>query len=242
MKKYSAIIVDDNQDDIVLLQIYLKKHCPEIDVKATTTSVDGAIDIYNKYTPEILFLDIQLDSENIFDFIDKIVTLSSQLIFVSSHDEFAIKTIQYQAVDFVLKPIQINDLIAAVNRAIQKIKLSGNSKREEVELKFIAIPSIDKINIIKVDDIIYCEADGRYTNFYLANKKKKVSCRNLGEYEEIFSGTDSFYRIHYKYIVNLNKLININKAAGNYCEFENKISLPIAKRRQQELSKHLKLK
>ncbi|MDC9722995.1 MAG: LytTR family DNA-binding domain-containing protein [Urechidicola sp.] len=243
MKKYSALIVDDDQESILLLKNYLNRHCPDVVVMATATNIVDAINEFNKYTPEILLLDIQLNDENIFSFIDKIENLTSQLIFISSHDEFALKAIKYQATDFVTKPIQINDLFSAVNRAIQKINLSKKKNSREVnELTFIAISSIDSVDIIKIDDIIYCEADGRYTNFHLSNMKTKISCRNLGEYEEMFSRTDFFFRIHYKYIVNLNKLISIDKAAGNYCEFGDGISLPIAKRRQQELAKFLKLK
>ncbi len=243
MKKYSAIIVDDDKDNISLLKTYIKRYCPLIDLKGTSTNVKGAIKLYYNYTPRILFLDIQLNEETIFSFIDRVENLTSQIIFISSHKEFIIKAIHYQAIDFVIKPIEINDLIAAVNRAVHKIDSSKYGHKEEAEeLTVIALPSMDRVEVIKLKDIIYCEADGRYTNFHLINDEIKTSCRNLGEYEEVFSEVDFLYRIHHKYIINLERLVNIKKSGGSYCEFENNLSLPIASRRKNQLSRYLKLK
>lgn len=243
IKKFTAIVVDDDLDNLNILKIYLQRYCHNIEVIGAATSIDKAISLYNDLQPEILFLDIELDNSNAFYLIDHLNNLSSQIVFVSSHEKFALKAIKYQAVDFVKKPIEINDLIAASNRAVSRILKNSNIiEKPSVKLDFLAIASTKKIELLKLSDLVYCEADGRYTNFHLSNNEKRVSCRNLGEYEALLSNNKNFFRIHHKYIINLKKIKNINKTSGNYCEFENNLSLPIAKRRQEKLIRHLNLK
>jgi len=246
MIKHTALIVDDDSNNSKLLKIYLKRHCPYIEVVGVANSVNEAILLYEKSKPELLYLDVCLGDEDSFNIIDSLEDFKGEVIFISAFHEYAIKAIKYDVVDFIIKPIEINDLIAATNKAILKISKHKEKKVEDTLnktiIKFIAIPSIDKIELIKVDKIIYCESEGRYTIFHIMDcKKTKVTSRNLGEYEKLLNN-NYFFRIHNKYLVNLDMVSNINKSAGNYCELVNNKSLPIAKRRQEKLHRFLNLK
>ena len=182
MKNYDAIIVDDEQPNINIIKNYLKRYCKYIQVKGEATTIADALELINKIQPKILFLDIQLQDETVFTLIDSLASFNCEIIFVSSYDQFAVRAIKYQAVDFVTKPIQINDLIGAVNRAV--IKIEENAYKKEIaekeeqsfgtgfvhkvgdnvkKINFIALSNHEKIEIIKLDDLIYCEADGKYT-------------------------------------------------------------------------------
>lgn len=253
MAKYTAVIVDDEPTNIELLSHFIAKYCPRIDIIGHADTKEDAISIIPQLEPNIVFMDIVLDEGTGFDVLEAIDTTNLQVIFVTAFDEFAIKAFRYNAVDFVLKPVEIEALIVAVNNAAERLEKNqfiGDDRinalveamsLEKLNQDFIAIPTIEKIEFIKTNNIIYCKSDGKYTEFYLKDGKKMVSSKNLGEYESLLDDT-VFFRIHNSYIVNLNFVKNINKAAGNYVELGDNISLPIAKRRQDSLHKFLKIK
>ncbi len=253
MSKFTAVLVDDEPNNIELLTHFLKKYCPRVDVIGQADTKEDAIAIIPQLQPQLLFLDIVLDEGTGFDVLEAINAENIQVIFVTAFDEFAIKAFKYNAVDFVLKPIEIEDLIVAVSSASERLEKSQfiDQKRlsslveaissEKLHQDFIAIPTIEKIEFIKTNTIVYCKSDGKYTEFNLTNGKMIVSSKNLGEYEQLLDD-NVFFRIHNSYIVNLNFVQNINKAAGNYVELGNNVSLPIAKRRQESLHRFLNLK
>ena len=145
---------------------------------------------------------------------------------------------------FMEQAVEMDSFIKAMKRSF--IVLEGIDQVEKgfkkaEKLDFIAVPSISKIDVLKVDKLLYCEAEGRYTTFYLEGGKTVVSSRNLGEYEKQLP-SNLFFRIHHKYLVNLKKVTSINKEGGRYCEMLNNSFLPISKRRQEQLNRFLKLK
>lgn len=253
MSKFTAVLVDDEPNNTELLMHFLKKYCPRVDVIGQADTKADAIEIIPQLEPDIIFMDIVLDEGTGFDVLEAIDTKNSQVIFVTAFDEFAIKAFKYNAVDFVLKPVEIEALIIAVNNAAERVEnkqyiekqsltaLVEAMTNEKINQDFIAIPTIEKIEFIKTKTIVYCKSDGKYTEFHLKGGQKIVSSKNLGEYEQILDD-QVFFRIHNSYIVNLNFVENINKAAGNYIELGNNISLPIAKRRQESLHRFLKIK
>ena len=249
----NALIVEDDTLSLNVLKSKLRMHFKDINISGVARNISEAIQLYKQQKPQILFLDINLGSENSFSLLDRIVgnKFESQVIFITSSREFSIKAINYDiTTGYILKPISTKDLVKAVNKALTNIEISLKLVNYEQEQrtgkngrypKFIAIPSIDKIEIIKVDDILFCEADGRYTKFHLINGEVKITSRNLGEYERLLNKTQ-FFRIHHSYIVNILMINHINKLEGNYCHLMNHKTLPIAKRRQDELNRFLNLK
>ncbi|GAA3605397.1 response regulator [Flavivirga amylovorans] len=250
MEEYTAIVIDDHNDSMELLRLCLKKYCHNIKETYGATDIPDALLKIQKYEPDIIFSDIMLGEETAFNLLDRLGKVDSEIIFTSSFKEFALKAIDYDASNYLLKPIDVKELVVAVSRVSEKLKTKtylkeleqSNGKLKKYSNKdIIAIPSTMKVEIIKVNDIIFCEAERSYTMIYLIDGSTKVSSKNLLEYENLLVSRGPFFRIHHKYLVNLNMVENINKAAGNYCEMINKKSLPISKRKREKLFKFLGL-
>ncbi len=252
MQSLRAIVVDDEINNNDLLIHFLKQYCPYVNVVGSAVTKAEAIEIINEIKPDLLFLDIVLDQGSGFDVLENVDYSMTRVIFVTAFNEFAVKAFRYNAVDYIMKPIEIEELISAVAKAYKDIENSLFTDNKQIDilsktiqdyddLNIIAIPSMDKVDFIKLEDILYFKSEGRYTNFYLKNNKKIVATKNIGDYEKTLENT-YFFRIHNRYIINLMHVNNINKAAGNYCEMANGDLLPIAKRRQDELNRFLGLK
>ncbi|GAA4936157.1 LytTR family DNA-binding domain-containing protein [Algibacter agarivorans] len=248
MENFTVLIVDDEIENIDLLKVYLKKHYKSLNTVYTAGNVNEAIDQYMEHYPDILILDIELDNNTTcFQILENIPNTTAQIIFVTSHKDYAIQVINsVKTAAYLVKPVKPTDLIIALDKAVSNIETNNALSNSNIDkqthyLDYIAIPSSNKIDIIHPKDIVYLQAEGRYTIFHLTNGNHKIASRNLGEYEKQLD-PKLFFRIHHSYIVNLNMVININKSAGNYCELLNSKALPIAKRRQEKLHKFLKIK
>lgn len=250
MKKITTLIVEDDYKSQELLLHILSKYCLALEVIGVANTLDQSIQLINDLKPQIVLLDIHLNNELSFDLFSKVDSAEFEIIFTTAYDQYALRAFKYQAVDYILKPIVIDELVDAVEKCIKRInekKSFENSflgdfiKKPELNSEFISIPSLGKVNVIKKESIIFCKSDGRYTTFYLNNNEEHVSSKNLGEYEGLLQD-DYFFRIHHSYIINLNHLIIISKKEGYCCEMINNISLPIAKRRQESLRTFLRLK
>lgn len=250
MTKYDAIIVDDEDNNLILLEFFIQKFCPSINIIAKSTNLNDTKLLVIEKKPLIAFLDIQINESKIFEILDEIDFSEVEIIFVTAYDEYALKAFKYNAVDYLLKPISIEDLVLATNKTIKRIEerkiFESNLKNNKIipdnnNDGFITISSLEKIDIIKYEEIIFCKSDGRYTTFYLRNNEQIVACKNIGEYEDILP-LNFFYRIHHSYIVNVFYISNINKKAGYYCEMKNGAFLPISRRKQEGINKILNLK
>jgi two-component system LytT family response regulator len=250
MKTFTAVIIDDEVNNLIILKHFINKFCLNIEIIGEADSVSSGIDIINIKKPDILFLDIKLKNNNVYEILDSIDFTEYEIVFVTAYDEFALKAFKYNAVDYVLKPISIEDLILAVNKCIKRLeeKIRFESQIQEVvkdslitTSKYVSIASLDKVDIIKKEDVLFCKSDGRYTTFFMKNKEEVVACKNIGEYESILM-EDNFFRVHHSYIINLDHVVNINKKSGYYCEMINGAFVPVAKRRQESLNRFLKIK
>lgn len=241
MKKYRTLIVDDDRNNINILKIYLNKHCPFLEIVAEATTVNEGIRNFTLTKPQILLLDIDLGDEDIFSFIDSIGKIDGEIIFISSHTEYGVKAVNYNVTGFIIKPINIDELKRIINKAIFNLEKRILLSNDEYYPVNIAVPSLHKIELIPKDSIVFLEADGKYTVFHLKDGKKIIASRNLGEYEKILD-PQHFFRIHHRYIVNVNTVTNIYKEDGSYCELTTDVNLPIAKRRQDSFHKFLRLK
>lgn len=249
MNKIDAIIIDDEVKNIRLLKHYINQFCVDINIIDEATSFTEGIKILQTKNPDILFLDIQLKNRTGFELLDFILPKKIKVIFVTSHEGYALKAFKYNAIDYILKPIIIEDLILAINKVRQDIKQRiftsenqihtlkqaiSNTKKQD----FIAIPSNDRIELIKFKDIIFLESQGRYTIFHCLNNLQIVSSRNIGDYDTILN-KKQFFRTHKSYIININHTLKIIKNDGFYCQMNNNKNIPIARRRQEELNKIL---
>lgn len=250
MKKITALIVEDDYKSQELLLHLVSKYCTELEVIGVAGTLEESIERINNLKPQLVLLDIHLNTELSFELFSKVDHAEFEVIFTTAYDQYALKAFKYQAVDYILKPIVIEELVAAVQKSIKRIhekqafenrNFNETSKASTHSSEHLSIFSLGKVDVIKKENIIFCKSDGRYTTFYLKNNEEYVSSKNLGEYEELLAN-DYFFRIHHSYIINLDCLIFIAKNKGYTCEMINNISLPIAQRRQESLRTFLKIK
>ncbi|MDI1306521.1 MAG: LytTR family DNA-binding domain-containing protein [bacterium] len=248
MNTYNVTIIDDSPIDVLAFKKIISGYCININLVVHISSIDEAIIEFNKNKPDIVFLDVMFKNSIIFDFLDEFCLEEVPIVFVSSEKEYAVNAFENNAVDFILKPFKVENLILGINKAIKKIEMNNFQMQNDFSLKnrntdfdYLAIASLDKIDIIKKEDVMFCMAEGKYTTFFLFGGKKIVSSKNLGEYEKLLDNS-CFYRIHHGYIINIRYLISVIKKDGVYCELANKITIPVSKRRQESFNKFIKLK
>ncbi|MEZ0006683.1 two-component system LytT family response regulator [Flavobacterium sp. 28YEA47A] len=253
MHAHKALIIDDEVNNIAILKHFVTKYCLNVEVVGEAMTIAEAISEIKDKEPDILFLDIKLNEGNSFEILDQLENLKAQVIFVTSYDEYALKAFKYNAVDYILKPIVIEDIILAVNKAIKNIEqqdffdfgkltsFNNDAISFSDNKEYIAIPSLDKVDMVKSSQITYIEADSKYTVFHTQEGKKYISSKNLLSFEETLDKT-RFFRVHHSFIVNIEHLVTIIKKDGSYCEISDGTLLPIARRKLEDFHRFLKIK
>ena len=244
-----TIIIDDEPHAREKLELLLRKYCDNVEVVATAKNAEEGIAAINKYNPDLVFLDVEMPVHTGFDMLTMIPTINFDIVFATAHDQYAIRAIKFTALDYLLKPIDSEQLVEAVKKASLKndhkamqqqydiLKQNLASKNKTMEQ--LAIPSQQGLIFIKVDDLIRCEADSNYTWFYLTNKTKIVSSKTLKEYEEIL--TDSgFIRIHSAHLINKKHLKQYIKGEGGEVLMNDGSLVDVSRRRKQTLMDALK--
>lgn len=243
-----AILVDDENGSRESLALLLEKYCPEVQVLAKADSMTSALTAIQKYEPELVFLDIEMPNGSGFDLLEKIKDIDFDVVFITAYDHYAIRAIKFSAVDYLLKPVDPEDLKHAVKRVEEK-RLSKKSLgdkyktllsnvKSETKLKKVAIPDGDGLVFINLTDIIRCDSDGNYTYFVLNNGKKIMSSRTLGEYEEMFEG-EHFFRVHRSHLVNLDHVKKYIKGEGGYVVLSDNSQVEVSRRKKIEFLEKL---
>lgn len=238
-----AIIVDDEKFCIEVLEELLAAHCPEIEVVSSCQSAeDGMVSIRN-HQPEIVFLDIEMPRMNGFDMLKKLLPFHFDVIFTTAYDNYAIRAFKYSALDYLLKPIDSDDLKAAVekyrhpktqrNYSAQIDLLVENIRQLNPSLIHrIAIPTVEGLIMLPIKDIIYCEANSSYTIIHLVKKEKIVSAKTLKEYEEILEA-HNFFRVHNSHLINLNYVEKYVKGDGGYVIMSDESTIGVSRGRKE---------
>lgn len=247
----NTIIVDDEKNNIVVLEHFIRRYCPTLKVIASCNSYDKALKAIREKSPDLVFLDIVLDHDTSFDLLDEIEICDFQVIFTTAYDEYAIQAFKYNAIDYILKPVVIEDLLRAVDRAkehfqeskvleMKRIKELSRNLKASHPANYITITGMDRVDFLNPENIMYIKSSGRYTEFYVMHRAFKIlSTKSMGVYIEKLDPL-RFYRIHNSFVVNLGHLINIDKRGGNYCEMTNGDKIPISRRRYEGLLKMMK--
>jgi len=221
MEVIKAIVIDDEKPSREVICNYLRDYCNEVEVVATASSVKTGYRAIHKHKPDVVFLDIEMPDGKGFDLLSMFEKIQFSVIFVTAYSEYAIKAFRVNAVDYLLKPVKIDELKAAIEKVSMREKnLSAYSDNISAFLKAINNPSLLQPSIVvpdtrgyevlKISEIIMCKADGYCTNFYLEGNRKVVSSKNLKQYELILNEF-SFMRVHHSYIVNLNHIISYTR-------------------------------
>jgi two-component system LytT family response regulator len=252
MTPTNAIVISEEKDTLQILKKFEEENFMFIKIIGAADSIVSGIDVIKSKKPDVIFLDFLFKDDHFFEMLEQLEFNIPKLVFISSNENAAVKAFKHNAIDFILRPIDFNAIILAIYKVIKRIKMElsyQNQKINNINIlnsvnqsnDYVAVASLDKIELIMMSEIIFCQADGKYTHFYLLNGKKIMSSRNLGEYSTLLDNK-YFFRIHHSYIINLRQISKISKKDGYFCEFSNGIILPVAKRRLEEFNKFIKLK
>ena len=240
---FTAIIIDDVDNSRLTLAHDLKQYCPQIKIVGEANSVKTAIDEISEKKPDVVFLDIQLGDGLGFEILETIIDFDFQVIFTTALDTYGIKAIKFSALDYLLKPIDPDELVEAVNKLENakndnikdSINLLLNNIRDiNPGNKRIALNSADKIHMVYITDIIRCESQGSYTIFHLKDKEQIVVTKNLKEYENLLEDY-SFIRIHHSHLINFAYLKEFVKKDGGYAVMTDNSQVPVSFRKRNDL-------
>ncbi len=243
----TSIIVDDELKSRESLKILVEDYCEGITVVATCQNVAEAVKAINEFKPDVVFLDIQLQRETGFDLLAKFKDFEFDVIFTTAYSEYAIKAFRFSAIDYLLKPIDIDDLRKAVAKVSRNStvtdrlqQLLQNLRNGSPENYKLALPTSDGLVFVKVNDILYCEASSNYTEIVMLDNKRYIVSRTLKEYDELL-GEQNFYRIHHSYLINLNGVKKYVRGDGGYVIMSNDKSLDVSKRRKEGFLSRIKV-
>jgi len=238
-----SVIIDDEPKNVRILRNMLEEFCPQVTVMAEAGNANQGVEVILEAKPELVFLDIEMPYGSAFDMLDKLYPVTFEIIFVTAFNSYMLKAFKYSALDYLLKPVNIEELKAAVNKAAEKINfkkfnkqlfnLLENLKKAQSTLPKLAIPSQSGLEFVQVDEIIRCEAEGGYTFFHTKAREKIVSVRNIKEYEELLPEA-LFFRIHNSHLINLNFIKKYHKGRGGFVEMEDGFMIEVATRRKDE--------
>ncbi len=242
-----AIIIDDEPYCCEALEMMIGKFCPEITVAAVLHSGADAIETLEQFSPQLVFLDIEMPYMNGFEFLEKVGSVNFGLIFTTSYDQYAIKAIRFSALDYLLKPIDREELIQAVAKVSKSLQSPTELQLELLLQKFnapknpikkIAVPTMEGLQMVEIDTIISCSSDSNYTNFFLKNNKKLTASRTMKDVEELLADF-SFLRVHNSFLVNLNEIHKYFKGEGGYLVMSDGTNIDVSRSRKDMLLQKL---
>ncbi len=245
-----AILIDDEVHCLDTLSILINDYCPDVQLMERCASAKQGINAVTQHHPSLIFLDIEMPVMNGFEFLEQFKEISFSVIFTTSYDQYAIKAIRFSALDYLLKPIDPKELIAAVQK-VQSQKylpvpeqfqmLMNQIKQKDGGYNKIAIPTSEGFELIPAEQVMRCEANDNYTHLYLKNKTKIVVCRTLKEMEEQLQDFSSFIRVHNSYIVNINEITKYIRGEGGYVIMNDGATVTVSRTRKETLMKKLHL-
>ena len=247
----NTIIIDDEQNARENLKLILDDFCPDVNVVAQAGSASEARKLIAKHKPNLLFLDINMPNEDGFELLASIEEKNFAVIFITAHNQFALKALKAGAIDYIEKPIDIEDLQEAVakinvedsgvgNVDYNLIKTILNEYKNESKADTIAVPTLNGYEIIKAEDIIHLEADESYTRIFLTDGTKCVSSMTIARYEKVLD-TNTFFRVHKSHIINTrHHLKEFNRHDGNIAIMDTGEVIPVARRKLSGFIKAIK--
>lgn len=243
----STLIVEDEHMGRIFLKSLIEDYCPQIQVFAEAASIEEAKEAIQKQQPELVFLDIHLPDGDGFHLLNAFPKREFEVIFTTAHEEHALRAFEHLALQYLLKPVEIAALQAAVSRFEDIWKQRQRNRELNAEIKRkeqqqgrakIAIPMRDEILFVSVDDIIRCEADSSYTHIYLSKEKHIMASKPLGHYENLLSEY-GFFRVHDKHLINLQYVEKYVKGQGGQVLLCENHSVDVATRRRDSLLEKL---
>ena len=249
----TAILVDHDKNLREGMKVLLSRYAPEIMILGEAENVSDAVSVIDGLNPQVVFLDIQLADGTGFDILEKLTEkngkIASQVVFITAHEQYAIKAFRFSALDFLLKPVDPEELQKVIEKIKNTVKkndtfshidlLLENIRKKVDNFKRIALSTTDGIHLFEISDIIRCESTDNYTTFYIKNSKPILISKTLKEYEELLT-EQGFERIHQSHLINLAYLKSYIKKDGGYVVMSDNSNLPVSQRKKDRLQELIK--
>ena len=242
-----SIIIDDEPYCCEILAAMLESDCPDVEIISICNNAKDALVAIHQHSPDLVFLDVEMPRMNGFEMLEQLSSINFHLIFTTSYDQYALKAIRFSAIDYLLKPIDREELKMAVEKVKEKIHIPIPQQLEILMQKLrqpsspvnkIALPTMEGLQMISIDSIVSCESDDNYTKLKLKSGKKLLVTRSLKEIEESLE-QHSFIRVHRSYLVNLNEIEKYIKGEGGYLVMSDGTTIDVARNKKEVLLKKL---
>jgi two-component system LytT family response regulator len=245
MMKLNAIIVEDEKMSRDILSQYLAKYCPAINLVGQAENIQQGLELIQSNDLDLVFLDVEMPYGNAFDLLEKVEDRNFETIFVTAYNHYAMDALNAHASYYLMKPIEIDELIKAVDYVVE-IKTKENALQDEILVPKtnlvqgkITIPQQDGFEVLETKDILYCKADDNYTEIYLNNSKKKLVSKTLKYFDDALTQS-GFARIHKSYLVNANEIVKYVKGKGGSVVLSNGKELSVSASKKSDLLSYFK--
>ena len=237
-----VVIIDDENSGRNVIRQYLALYCDDIEIIGEADSVKSGVELLSKEHPDIVFLDIQMQDGTGFNLLEALPQRSFKVIFVTSFDQYALKAIKFSASDYILKPVDPDEFVEAVQNVQAELAKQSPVEDERIDelltnmnnFSKIGLPTANGILFFKVDDIVRCEADGAYTQFFMNNGEKVLVAKNLKIYEELFAD-NKFLRVHKSHLINTSYIDKYINGDGGSVIMADGSCVEVSRRKKDEL-------
>jgi two-component system LytT family response regulator len=238
----NTVIIEDEEKSAHVLQQLIKASAPEWIVCGTAGHVNNAVRLIETVQPQVVFIDIRIADGTGFDVLQQLSSHHFELVFVTAYDSYALEAIRHAAIDYLLKPIGVPEFETSVERLRKRLSEKAQYSSVESLLKKmvqrtsdekLAVPTASGFDLISIQDILWCKSDGMYTTFYLLNKSKVISSRNLGTFEDQLT-QNNFFRIHHSIMINMRWVKQYVKGKGGSVVLADGVKLQVSQRRKAE--------
>jgi two-component system, LytTR family, response regulator len=242
-----AILIDDEPNATEALGNMLRMVTPDVEVIGVANAAQKGLDLIRELNPDLVFLDIQMPYMTGFELLEKLGKFNFSVIFTTAYDQYALQAFKVSAVDYLLKPTDMDELEAAVEKARERMKQANPDfgaleklfhQIKKVDAQRLALPTSDGLIFVPIDTIIRLQSDSNYTTFYLVSKEKIIVSRTLGDYEETLD-KQNFCRIHHSHIINMAHLKRYYKNDGGYAEMSDGSKVEISRRKKDDFMARL---
>lgn len=241
-----ALIIDDEKHCCDSLQWQLKKYCPEIEIIAVSNNAEKGLQQIHHHQPQLIFLDVEMPGMSGFEMLESLTQINFDIIFTTAFDQYAIRAIKFGALDYLIKPIDKDELIEAINKFLnctQRDSLKQLSallthirKSNDLSFQKIALPTLHGYELVPLNNIIFCESSSNYTDIHLNNGQHMLISRTLKDIEDLLD-MQPFFRVHNSYVVNLQYAVRYIKGEGGHLVLNNDVSIPVSRNKKEELLK-----
>jgi two-component system, LytTR family, response regulator len=239
----TAVLIDDEPNNIDNLRVLLREYCPMVLVMATAADADQGGEVIKRFQPDLVFLDIQMPGQNGFQLLQSLDKVDFEVVFVTAYDQYGIQAIKFSALDYLVKPIKIRELEAAVTKAAERRRQKTHNLQLENLLQLlqprqqrdehrIALPALKETRFVRPRDVIRCESSNSYTTFYLNTGEKLTVSKPIYEYENLLKEY-GFVRCQQSHLINIHYIISLVKEDGGYLILENGVRIPVSRNKRE---------